>query len=466
MTAGGEPFNDDIALPYDAIVIQNQGLGVGTLEYTVSQTWKSNSNAGLAIQGGMGTCIVKGDVGFGSSESVTSQCIDGLATTTVVVYLDDQFEPDECEACNVADLSQMGGGYEFCAYRVELPCEPIIIDCGEPTGSPSVSPTVRPTSSPTSSPSSSPTEAVEVCIPPDGELISSEGETMYPVPPIKITFQNTTHVKFEVENTFATTVSSIFTEYHTGSFGETECLEEENVEEKTVIETEFIAQCMVHAKISVVNIWITDCNDILPFLDESDNAEVPECCHPGDQCRTVQYTFKLPCENPCPTLPPSVQASDSPTDSPTATLELINPGDGNFTDTDDNFDFGNATDAPTITDTEVAELEPPSNATDAPSIIDTGVAELEDVGSRKLERNAQAREEAVEEIETKDTKAEDHFCVVEDYPCGPSSDKVHVCHYSARDGYKTFCVPETDSDALRFYPKDYCGPCVGGYATA
>merc|ERR1712183_598636 len=56
---------------------------------------------------------------------------------------------------------------------------------------------------------------------------------------------------------------------------------------------------------------------------------------------------------------------------------------------------------------------------------------------------------------------EDHFCVVEDYPCGPNNSKVHVCHYSARDGYKTFCVPEADSDALRFYPKDYCGACVG-----
>ena len=38
---------------------------------------------------------------------------------------------------------------------------------------------------------------------------------------------------------------------------------------------------------------------------------------------------------------------------------------------------------------------------------------------------------------------------------------VYVCHYSVRDGYKTFCVPEADSDALRFYPKDYCGQCVG-----
>jgi hypothetical protein len=56
-----------------------------------------------------------------------------------------------------------------------------------------------------------------------------------------------------------------------------------------------------------------------------------------------------------------------------------------------------------------------------------------------------------------------HFCVAEDYPCGDSDGSVYVCHYSARDGYQTFCVPEADSDVLGFYPKDYCGRCVGGY---
>jgi hypothetical protein len=56
------------------------------------------------------------------------------------------------------------------------------------------------------------------------------------------------------------------------------------------------------------------------------------------------------------------------------------------------------------------------------------------------------------------------YCVTEDFPCeGEGSDMVFVCHYSARKGYQTFCVPETDSDILRFYPNDYCGPCEGGY---
>lgn len=153
----------------------------------------------------------------------------------------------------------------------------------------------------------------------------------------------------------------------------------------------------VNTKISIINIWVTDCSEANSFLDESDNAEIPECCHPGEKCRTVQYTFKLPCVDPCP-------------------------------------------------EDEVAALP---------------TTDSKPVGSN---RNLKEKEINKDEGKEKHVKTDDHFCVVEDYPCGPDNDKVHVCHYSARDGYKTFCVPEADSDALRFYPKDYCGPCVGGYA--
>jgi hypothetical protein len=56
------------------------------------------------------------------------------------------------------------------------------------------------------------------------------------------------------------------------------------------------------------------------------------------------------------------------------------------------------------------------------------------------------------------------YCVSEDFPCeGEGNEMVYVCHYSARKGYQTFCIPEVDSDILRFYPNDYCGPCEGGY---
>lgn len=53
------------------------------------------------------------------------------------------------------------------------------------------------------------------------------------------------------------------------------------------------------------------------------------------------------------------------------------------------------------------------------------------------------------------------YCLSEDFPCGREEENmVHVCHYSPRKGYQTFCVPERDSDLLRYYPDDYCGPCV------
>jgi hypothetical protein len=468
MTTDGDLMNKTIPMPEGALVINSQ-VGADMIDFTVTQKWTTD-DAGLAIEAGLNSCIVKGNVTFGDSENIEGECVEGLVGVTVVVYMDAEFEPDECEACNLDDLSEMGGDYEFCAYRIELPCEPISVECGEPSSAPSGSPTDAPTTAPTGAPSaapssssypssapssspsdsfypsSSPTEnptkgvdeifpppspAPTKCPPDDPILISAEGETMYPDLPVTITMQNTTHVGFKVENTFEFTASSIFTEYHAGSFGETECLEEENVENESSVEIEFVAQCMHHTKISIINVWVTDCGEANTFLDESDNAEIPECCHPGEQCRTVQYTFKLPCVDPCPedevtTLP----ITDSPVPKP------VSP--------------------PVSAPVNGGKYGRPNTYSSDPS------------GTR---RNLKKNEGDADEFESitghhEAANTDDHFCVVEDYPCGPDNDKVYVCHYSARDGYKTFCVPEPDSDALRFYPKDYCGPCVGGYVTS
>jgi len=256
---------------------------------------------------------------------------------------------------------------------------------------------------------------------------------MYPDLPVLITHQNTTHVGFKVENTFASTVSSIFTEYHAGDFGESECLEEENVEHNSQVEIEFLATCMHHTRISIINVWVTDCDDSLPpFLVSEDNAEVPECCHPGEQCKTVQYTFKLPCISPCPD------------DSEVSQVPGGQFGRPNIYSTGEKVDFH-------------------SQRRNLASHIKK---RNEDGSTEEFEALTGHQEPVDSEKDDENDEEEGHFCVVEDYPCGPDGDKVHVCHYSARDGYKTFCVPEPDSDALRFYPKDYCGACVGGYAHA
>lgn len=427
MTTSGD-LNETIAMPDNAIIIKSQTGSY--VDFSLSQQW--SDEVGLAIKSGLDTCIIKGNVTFGGSEDIRGECIEGFAAVTVVVYMDDAFEPDECEACDADDLTDVGGGYEFCAYRVEIPCEPMIVECGEPSSAPTGEPTQSPTSGPTTSPSVVPTGSSDSPTnlpsqfptsleqPEDGcpenpaVLIGSDGETMYPTMPIEITKQNVTHVHFKVTNTFGNTISSVFTEYNMGNFGETECLEEENVEKDSEVDIEFVGQCMVNAKISIVNVWMTDCSSAASFLDESDNAEVPECCHPGEPCRTVQYTFKLPCE--CP----EVVTNASPTVSPVASTKSGAPVSQSRRD--------------------LAEVKNP---------VSVSTQEIESATN-----NAASNDN------------EDHFCVVEDYPCGPKGDKVHVCHYSARDGYKTFCVPEPDSDALRFYPKDYCGPCVGGYVSA
>jgi hypothetical protein len=57
----------------------------------------------------------------------------------------------------------------------------------------------------------------------------------------------------------------------------------------------------------------------------------------------------------------------------------------------------------------------------------------------------------------------DFYCSSHDFPCEGGNGMVYICHYSARKGYETFCVPEPDSEILRFYSNDYCGPCVGGF---
>merc|ERR1719364_326348 len=244
---------DDMSMPPNAIIIHGQHEGTDKIGITVSQMW-SAWDSGLAIRTGLDSCIVEENVPFGEGGEVEGECIEGYTSLAIVVYLDETFEPEDCAACNADDLLGMGGNYKFCAYRVEVPCEPMTVECGEPsaspsgsfypsaapsetptdsvmpsdgpsltpsdspTGEPTVSPSLSPssspsampsdgpslmpsdgpsmaTSSPTTSPTVSPTDppSVDVCPPDDPILISQDGETMYPAgeQPVKITFQNT-----------------------------------------------------------------------------------------------------------------------------------------------------------------------------------------------------------------------------------------------------------------------------------
>ena len=92
-------------------------------------------------------------------------------------------------------------------------------------------------------------------------------------------------------------------------------------------------------------------------------------------------------------------------------------------------------------------------------------------GERMLSEDQETDSEGFYQTRTKDTSSPleltskgGHYCSKEVHPCGPTNENVYVCHYSARDGYQTFCVPEEDTDILAYYPKDHCGPCFGGFA--
>lgn len=584
---------DTLPIPDDAIIINGQ-YDVN-VDFTINQDWEGAF--GLAIKYNNidleSICDVKDNFLTDNSYDVQSKCISGVTTATIVVYYDSDFNPEECDACDLDDFNLIGGaGGHYCAYSIEIPCETMDVECGEPSaapsgsfypsgapsespskssspsdspsGSPSESPSDSPSSNPSQSPSGSPSESPSgspsgspsafpsggpsespsespsdspssspsdspsaspsdepssspsaspsygpsstpsispsdspssnpsdapsrsPSVSPSGSpsatpsaspstfpsespsgsfypssapsaspttsaypstnpssepseipsaspssspssepssepssvpstaptrcprtqpiLIDTIGSTPFPddAPPIQITFQNTTHVSFKVINTWQTTFTNVYTQYHEGGFGEAECLEEENVEQFTEID-EYTATCMHHVPISIVNVWVVDgANQI---FSPNDDAEVPECCDPPlfSQVPIVQYSFKLSCVDPCP-----------PEDDEVDTRRLSSHKE------DESSKSAQATKKESITITSAAD-KPSADGKDG------------------------------------------HFCVSEDYPCGEDGTRVNVCHYSARDGYKTFCVPEADSDVLAFYKKDYCGPCVRGF---
>jgi hypothetical protein len=236
------------------------------------------------------------------------------------------------------------------------------------------------------------------------ELIAVVGD-IYPSIPIYVTEQTTTMVKFRVQNSFVETLNALYVQFAEGVHGDSECYPSTNVGRGDFVE--YTAYCMKNCPITIVELWAQD-NSFPPV---GNNAVIPECCHPlsSDFQPTVQYTFKIHCDSQCPThLYP-------------ATRSLAEQG---------------------LDDIREGSLQ--------------ALAEFKDL-------SVAAAPPGDEVSDNKKVLGDAHFCTSQDYPCGPDGEEVYVCHYSSRAGYQTFCVPEVDSDIMSFYPKDYCGPCVGGY---
>jgi hypothetical protein len=240
----------------------------------------------------------------------------------------------------------------------------------------------------------------------------SDVNTEYPFNPITIVRQDDENVTFTITNPFGEDVLAVYYQYAAETTGDFKCYSV--VPFSSCPEPiEVTAHCLTAPKhsLAVVDIWFVD----RTVLDRSDNFTVPDCCEPDDDVistPTVQYSFKVYCESKC--------------------VQAITEGGQRAL-------AGDSMSRTTKTATEFELL-----ARDEGILVD-GLLEMK-------------KQEEMKE------KIHGHFCSSLDYPCGENNDNmVHVCHYSSREGYQTYCVPESDSDVIAYVPKDYCGPCVGGY---
>jgi hypothetical protein len=227
--------------------------------------------------------------------------------------------------------------------------------------------------------------------------------TELPFNPITIVSQDHDTVTFTISNPFSQNVLSVYYQYATATAGDVKCYSESPFV-SCPEPIEVTAHCLTGpAKaLAIVDIWFVDPT----VIDGSDMMSIPECCEPEDQqtsTPTVHYTFKVYCESKC---------------------------------------------------------EEPTGTRNRRTLSEHAKATSKTAGEFKLV----ARDDGISVDRRNEEKVKGHhFCTSTDYPCGDKGNMVHVCHYSSKDGYQTYCVPESDADVIAYVPKDYCGPCIGGY---
>ena len=139
-----------VPVPDGAIVINDQS---GTaVDFTITNIWLAGTLAvKYEIDNLTSQCTIKESFLPLGSEDFEAQCVGEVTSVGIIVYFDNEFSADECDACNVDEASLMD--YLVCAYSIEIPCGSL------PSQSPSVSPSDSPSDAPTDSPSETPTDS-------------------------------------------------------------------------------------------------------------------------------------------------------------------------------------------------------------------------------------------------------------------------------------------------------------------
>ncbi|KAL3923050.1 MAG: hypothetical protein SGILL_001872 [Bacillariaceae sp.] len=498
--------------------IQITGPNTETIDFDIVQDMIENDNLDeFAVryldENFVEVCEQFTDIAYLHTESFTAACVDNITSVSLFIYVGDDFDISECNACT----APIEGSDDYEAYQFELPC---VYECPEEPEEPQVLSTGTPTGSPTGSPTETPEDPN--C--PEIDVTNPDTNGVLDASVIEITTQSTDNVDFVVSLDAANSVISV--QYFSG--GASTCVS--NQEDSAPLPIQ--AACEEGWTQVVVSLYL------------GDGIEGSECdfCSPPSADSGIEYstmTVEVPC-TPCPddvVAAGAALATDAPvvvalgssctdqnvkidwtgerdmwceeTSLPGVILvENQNGGTVEFTVHNSmgsdaiievEYDDGTGVQCQSLgagqlissggqhldtleatcvdgvaTVTLFSDNNSNSHAANGKTCHDNGQNTCHVVYTLPCEgdnganpcdaENARKLGGPIQPLNAESDNIDEDgpYCLNKNSPCtGDEANMVYVCHYSSRGGYQTFCIPEADSDIMRFYSNDYCGPCEG-----
>jgi hypothetical protein len=505
-----DTFGSDEPFPEGAVIISNGDDANVTIEIT--QLW-SNAELSFFIQyhtmEGGSVCEGIPDFSYETTIEKDLECFDGWTDIGIFIYLDDQLTIEQCDGCKQPSEEDEN----VVAYYFELPCKPI---CE------TIAPSKAPVTSDAPTPSS--TDCYDKYDIAEDDLIGNFGsEGPIPEDAIKIINGENINVTIEISQLWSQyTDVTVFVHYHSESQAsvcegipdfsyedtiekDLECydgytdvgifiyFDESNLEEckqctkpddedENVIAYYFELPCQpiceslepteapVTSTVGSTDQEEPECHDgILVMLKDTggdlmcEYSSEPLLIEELDESGTneVRFSFTNSWDSSldidlfydrgdgfgqqCQSLNSLERGSMYPNTLAAACDPITQTADVEVYISDSSISYGSS-----LNRCGSEELGSCSFVYKIPCSVDAAC----DDQARRLENN----EANPDSDEFEDTP----FCVHEDFPCeGDEENMVYVCHYSSRAGYQTFCIPEMDSDILRFNKNHHCGPCDG-----
>merc|ERR1712137_969583 len=468
----------DIDLPEGAISVIEGGEKELTL--LISQFWSDNATVTLFSQ----YDPVEGTAEFEFEDTLTKkvECYGGWAQFSIVAYLDDTMSMEDCAGCN----SPEDDDDSAVAYYFEIPCKPIC-ESESPTEAPTVS----------VAPSSAPTDCYDKYGITEDDLIEKFDPADDPIPQNAVKIINGEHgsATIEIQNLWSDSVM-MFLHYHMEGHGSV-------CEGITDFKYEDIINRTMECYEGFTDVSLFIYQDGEVTLDECEECKPPDV---GDE-NVIVYYFEISCEPICEDFAALETNSVGPEETGCYDGISVTRKEGEdsmcgiesmpffveeYESNQIKFSFtnhwGSAMDVTLIYNSDERQSlnslvpeEMYQNALTAVCDQDSQTTQIElqisnTDGSCSLVYQLPCSEDVVicgdadsnrklEDVVSEPNIEDDEdtpFCAHKDYPCkGDEENMVYVCHYSSRAGYQTFCMPEMDSDVIRFNKNHHCGPCDG-----